>query len=114
MPVSVCLGTSCHLRGSQQVLQGLLSHADEHGLESRVDVRGAFCFENCEAGPTVEVAGQRLSRCTVDQAREAIENALPGHPLPRVNGNGHGKPNVNPGCNCPNHEPATAQEASRR
>lgn len=76
VPVSVCLGTSCYLKGSQQLLQGLLRHADEHGLEGRVDVRGAFCHENCEHGPTVTVGGRTLSRCSLDDARQAVEEEL--------------------------------------
>ena len=31
--VSVCLGTNCYLKGSQEVLNGVLRHAEQSGLE---------------------------------------------------------------------------------
>ena len=74
--VSVCLGTNCYLKGSQEVLNGVLRHAAEAGLENRLDVRAGFCFEKCETGPTVMVNGECMHHCTADKAIEEINNRI--------------------------------------
>jgi NADH-quinone oxidoreductase subunit G len=81
--VSVCLGTNCFLKGSQEVLNGVLRHAEQNNLEGRVDVRAGFCFEKCECGPTVMIDGQHVPHCTAAKAVEVIdskiENGNPDH-----------------------------------
>jgi NADH-quinone oxidoreductase subunit G len=81
--VSVCLGTNCFLKGSQDVLNGVLRHAEQNNLEGRVDVRAGFCFEKCECGPTVMIDGQHVPHCTAAKAVEVIdskiENGNPDH-----------------------------------
>ncbi|HWR52120.1 MAG TPA: [FeFe] hydrogenase, group A [Bryobacteraceae bacterium] len=74
--VEVCLGTSCFLRGSEALLRGLVREAEEHGIEKLVDIRGSFCFERCDRGPTVTVAGASFQQCTLEQAREAMFTAV--------------------------------------
>jgi NADH-quinone oxidoreductase subunit G len=74
--VEVCLGTSCFLRGSEALLRGLVREAEEHGIEKLVDIRGSFCFEQCDRGPTVTVAGESFQHCTLEQAREAMFTAV--------------------------------------
>ncbi len=74
--VSVCLGTNCYLKGSQQILSEVIRHAEESGLEDRLDVRAAFCFEKCETGPTVMVNGEHVPHCSAEKAIEAINNRI--------------------------------------
>jgi NADH-quinone oxidoreductase subunit G len=74
--VSVCLGTNCYLKGSQEVLNGVLRHAEQSGLEGRIDVRAGFCFEKCECGPTVMIDGQHIPNCTAAKAIEELNNRI--------------------------------------
>ena len=74
--VSVCLGTNCFLKGSQEVLNGVLRHAEQNGLEGRLDVRAGFCFEKCETGPTVMIGGEHVHHCTAAKAIEAINSRI--------------------------------------
>ena len=74
--VSVCLGTNCFLKGSQDVLNGVLRHAEQSGLEGRLDVRAGFCFEKCETGPTVMIDGQHVCECTAAKAIEVINSRI--------------------------------------
>jgi NADH-quinone oxidoreductase subunit G len=48
LKVSVCLGTNCFLKGSQEVLNGVLRHAEQNGLEGRSMCGQASAFEKCE------------------------------------------------------------------
>jgi NADH-quinone oxidoreductase subunit G len=74
--VSVCLGTSCFLRGSEAILRGLTRHVEENGLEKVVDIRGHFCFEQCDSGPSVSVNGERVEQCSLEWARELVDGAV--------------------------------------
>jgi NADH-quinone oxidoreductase subunit G len=76
LKVSVCLGTNCFLKGSQEVLNGVLRHAEQNNLEGRLDVRAGFCFEKCECGPTVMIDGQHIPHCTAAKAVEVINNKI--------------------------------------
>lgn len=74
--VSVCVGTSCYVRGSQTLLHRLVQEIERRGLREQVDVRATFCFERCDRGPTVTVGDTVIERCTVEAAIEAMERKL--------------------------------------
>ena len=85
LKVSVCLGTNCFLKGSQAVLNGILRHAEQNGLEGRLDVRAGFCFEKCETGPTVMIGGQHIPHCTAHKAIEELNSRIDGdNPSPQA------------------------------
>jgi NADH-quinone oxidoreductase subunit G len=70
------VGTSCHLRGSQQILTELMHHVDAQDLGGRVEIQATFCLEACDRGPTVRVAGQVLHRATLEGVKELLDQAL--------------------------------------
>jgi NADH-quinone oxidoreductase subunit G len=74
--VSVCLGTNCFLKGSQEVLNGVLRHVEQNNLEGKLDVRAGFCFEKCESGPTVMIDGEHVHHCTAAKAIEELNNRI--------------------------------------
>ncbi len=53
--VQVCVGTSCYLKGSMQVLKALTDQVSQAGLTDNVRLRGAFCCQQCASGPMVIV-----------------------------------------------------------
>lgn len=76
--MSVCLGTNCFLKGSQEILNSVLRHAEETGIESRLDLRAGFCFEKCEHGPTVMVDGAHVPFCTAERAIAELDRRMEG------------------------------------
>ncbi len=82
IPVTVCVGTTCHLRGSQKLLQELLGRVEAAEAEERVEIRATFCMEACDRGPTVKVAGHVLHRATADQAMDLLMRVLAGDLAP--------------------------------
>ena len=55
MKVTVCIGSSCHLKGSRQVVEALQKLLAENKLEDKVTLSGTFCMQNCQAGVSVSV-----------------------------------------------------------
>ena len=77
LEVSVCVGTSCFLRGSQTLLKlACATTWKSRAWTTRVGVDATFCFEKCDCGPTVHVGEETLHHCTLDMAREAIQRQL--------------------------------------
>ena len=55
MKVVVCIGSSCHIKGSRPVVEKLQSLIAENDLGDKVDLGGTFCLGNCQAGVSVMV-----------------------------------------------------------
>ena len=61
MKVTVCIGSSCHVKGSRQVVADLQKLIAANGLEDKVDLGGTFCMGNCQKGVCVTVDGEFFS-----------------------------------------------------
>lgn len=55
MKITVCIGSSCHIKGSRQVVEGLQNLIAEHELGDRVELGGTFCMGQCQKGVCVNV-----------------------------------------------------------
>lgn len=55
MKISVCIGSSCHIKGSRQVVEQLQYLIHENGLDDKVDLAGTFCMGKCQQGVCVTV-----------------------------------------------------------
>ena len=54
--VQVCVGSSCHLKVSQDIVELLESAVKEHGIVDDVVLSGSFCIGKCNrVGVTVQV-----------------------------------------------------------
>jgi NADH:ubiquinone oxidoreductase subunit E len=82
LDVYVCVGSSCHVRGSERVIACLQSLIAERELEARVTLKGSFCLENCSAGVSVRVGEKLLAgvlpETTVDVVWPEIAEQLGG------------------------------------
>ena len=74
--VMACLGTSCHLRKSQNLVNALVQAVQERGLATRVDVRATFCLERCGEGPNVRVGEQIVTVATLEKVMTVIDAEL--------------------------------------
>lgn len=58
MKITVCIGSSCHIKGSRQVVENLQNLIKENSLADKVQLGGAFCMGNCQKGVCVTVDGE--------------------------------------------------------
>lgn len=61
MKITVCIGSSCHLKGSRQIVEGLQSLVAEHDLKDQVELAGKFCMGNCQNGVCVTLDDENFS-----------------------------------------------------
>lgn len=77
MTVTICIGSSCHLKGSREIIATLQKLVAEHKLENQVDLNGSFCTGNCMKGVCVTVDGEFHS-LTPETAESFFEKEILG------------------------------------
>ena len=55
MKITVCIGSSCHIKGSRQVVEQLQYLISENKLGDKVELGGTFCMGTCQQGVCVTV-----------------------------------------------------------
>jgi len=81
----VCVGSSCHVRGAEDVVKVFQKKIEEHGLKGSVSLKGSFCTGNCnEKGVTVLLDEEVFVGITPETAGEFFDREL----LPRLRGDG--------------------------
>ena len=75
MKITVCIGSSCHIKGSRQVVEELQYLIAEHKLGDKVELGGTFCMGNCQKGVCVTVDEEFFS-VTPDTVKEFFEKQV--------------------------------------
>ena len=53
LKITVCIGSSCHIKGSRQVVEQLQYLISENGIGDKVELGGTFCMGKCQQGVCV-------------------------------------------------------------
>lgn len=75
MKVTVCIGSSCHIKGSRQVVEGLQYLISEAKLDDKVELGGTFCMGRCKEGVCVTVDDEFYS-VTPDTVKDFFEKEI--------------------------------------
>ena len=77
MKITVCIGSSCHIKGSRQVVEQLQYLIAENNLGDKVELGGTFCMGKCQQGVCVNVDDAFFS-VTPDTVNEFFEQNVKG------------------------------------
>jgi NADH:ubiquinone oxidoreductase subunit E len=55
LKITVCIGSSCHVKGSRQVVEKLQQLIANNGIGDKVELGGTFCMGKCQSGVCVSV-----------------------------------------------------------
>ena len=76
LKITVCIGSSCHIKGSRPVVEKLQSLIAENNLGDKVELGGTFCMGKCQQGVCVTIGDSfySVSPDTVEEffAKEVI------------------------------------------
>ena len=61
MKITVCIGSSCHIKGSRIVVEQLQKLIAENKLEDQVELGGTFCLGKCQQGVCVTIGDDFFS-----------------------------------------------------
>ena len=79
MEIKVCIGSSCHLRGSYEVIEKLKSLIAEHSLANKVNLAASFCLGKCGAGVTVTGDGEFWEGVTPETVESIFKEKVLGN-----------------------------------
>lgn len=75
--IQVCVGSSCHLKGSQEIVELLEKAIEENNIDDDVVLSGSFCIGKCNRyGVTVQVNDDIHVGITVENFREFFEKNI--------------------------------------
>ena len=69
MKITVCIGSSCHLKGSRLVVASLQKLIAVNNVSDKVELGGTFCMGKCQQGVCVAIGDEiySVSPDTVDE-----------------------------------------------
>lgn len=78
MIIQICVGSSCHIKGSAEIVELLQTAINEHNLVDEITLAGSFCVGKCNrSGVTVQVDDEIHTGITKENFREFFkENVL--------------------------------------
>ncbi len=75
--LAVCVGSSCHLKGSRQLIDALRQQIEDAHLQEKIELKAAFCLGPCACdGVSVKVGGKVVSGLTPEKAKSFIEEEV--------------------------------------
>ena len=75
MKVIVCIGSSCHIKGSRPVVVKLQELIKKNNIKEKVHIGGTFCLGNCQKGVCVTIDDQFYS-VSPDTVEEFFEKEI--------------------------------------
>ena len=74
--ITVCVGSSCHLKGSYEILQCLKEMIKSNNLGHQVTLKGSFCMERCTEGVNVKINEEIFSVGSVARMKEIFQDKV--------------------------------------
>ena len=75
MKITVCIGSSCHIKGSRQVVETLQRLIKDNDMNDKIEFGGTFCMGQCQQGVCVTVDDEFYS-VTPETAEEFFKTAV--------------------------------------
>ena len=77
MVIKICVGSSCHLKGSPEIVDLLTKAVKEHNLENHITLTGSFCIGKCNRlGVTVQVDDEIHTGITRENFKEFFDEKV--------------------------------------
>ena len=75
MIIKICVGSSCHLKGSSEIVRLLTEEIEKRHLEDEIALAGSFCLGKCNrSGVTVQLDEEIHTGITSENFKEFFEN----------------------------------------
>jgi NADH:ubiquinone oxidoreductase subunit E len=74
--VTVCVGSSCHVKGAREMIERFNDLLTQHNLEEKVELQGSFCMERCGEGVNWQIDDVFYSSASVDEAVKTFEEKV--------------------------------------
>lgn len=76
MNIYICVGSSCHLKGSYDIIQLMKEAIAEYSLDNRVNLSAAFCLGHCTDGVSVKIDEDIICGVSKDNFQEFFQDKV--------------------------------------
>ncbi len=77
MIVQVCIGSSCHIKGSHDIVELLKAAIEKNNLQDEITLAGSFCIGKCNrVGVTVQVDDEVYTGVTKENFNEFFNDKI--------------------------------------
>jgi len=76
--VTVCVGSSCHIKGAREMIGRFNDFLAKEGLEDKVELKGSFCMERCGEGINWMFGEEILSSPTAEKGAQMFRRKVLG------------------------------------
>ena len=76
MTITVCVGSSCHIKGARQVIMKFNAMLEGAALSEHVELKGSFCMERCGEGLNWQIDDIPVTSSSVDDAVRTFRNEV--------------------------------------
>lgn len=76
MEITICIGSSCHLKGSHDVVKILERLVKLYQLENQVALKGSFCMGECTSSGVCVSVGEEQFKILPSQVEEFFQNVV--------------------------------------
>ena len=76
MDIYVCIGSSCHLKGSYHIISALKEEIAENQLEDKVSLNASFCLGHCEEGVSMRIDDEIVTGFTPENVRDRFRTLI--------------------------------------
>lgn len=83
--VTVCVGSSCHVKGAREILSRFEDFLTAEGLKEKVELKGSFCMDRCGEGINWEIDGESINSANVEEAVETLQRRILGKSQRKMN-----------------------------
>ena len=77
MIIQICVGSSCHIKGSAEIVEMITKAVEEHGLDRDITLSGSFCTGQCNRqGVTIQVDDEIYTGITRESFNEFFNDKV--------------------------------------
>lgn len=77
--ITICVGSSCSIRGSDELASEIQRLIEKENLQGLVDIVGAFCMDTCSKGVSIRVGDRHFSGIKPEDAENFFYKEIMGH-----------------------------------
>jgi NADH:ubiquinone oxidoreductase subunit E len=79
LTITICVGSSCSVRGSDELAAALEQLIAQHGKENEVELIGSFCMGECSRGVSICVGERQYREIMPEHAESFFSQAVLPH-----------------------------------
>lgn len=78
MRLSICIGSSCHIKGAYQIIEDFRAYIKQYDVADRVELKANFCAGHCQHAVSVIIDDQPCRQVEVKDTQAFFETFVLG------------------------------------